>query len=139
MANGLKGFYIALGNSRRDAEMVSEIGNILGISLGFSSSQLVIQVSDVELHLELVLEFNENTEQAKNYESLLQVNDVPVVVQEQEDQLGNREIAVMVPEESLDEAHVIIESQDAYDDFYDFALEDEDESDFDSDVFEDDF
>ena len=87
----------------------------------------------------VVVSFAEDMEQAKDYESLLKVNDVPVVVQEQEDQLGNREIAVMVPEESLDEAHVIIESQDAYDDFYDFALEDEDESDFDSDVFEDDF
>jgi len=29
--------------------------------------------------------------------------------------------------------------QDAYDDFYDFALEDEEEEDFDGDLFEDDF
>jgi len=45
----------------------------------------------------------------------------------------------MVPEEFLDEAHVVIESQDAYDDFYDLALEDEEETDFDSDLFEEDF
>ena len=42
----------------------------------------------------------------------------------------------MVPEDFLDEAHVIIESQNAYDDFYDFAIEDED---FASDLFEDEF
>ena len=33
----------------------------------------------------------------------------------------------MVPEDYLDEAHVIIESQGAYDDFYDFALEDDED------------
>jgi hypothetical protein len=46
----------------------------------------------------------------------------------------------MVPEEFLDEAHVVIESQDAYDDFYDFSLDDEEDSsdDFDPDVFEED-
>ena len=47
----------------------------------------------------------------------------------------------MVPEECLDEAHVVIESQDAYDDFYDFALEDESDIDteLDNDFLEDDF
>jgi len=44
----------------------------------------------------------------------------------------------MVAEEFLDEAHVIIESQQAYDDFYDFAIE-EDEGDFDDDFFEDEY
>ena len=95
--------------------------------------------SQAELHGYVVVTFAEDLEQAKDYESLLKVNDVPVVVEEQEDQMGNREIAVMVPEEFLDEAHVIIESQDAYDDFYDLAMDDEDETDFDSDIFEDDF
>ena len=46
----------------------------------------------------------------------------------------------MVPEEYLDEAHVIIESQDAYDDYYDFASEEtEDVSDPDGPFFEDEF
>lgn len=43
----------------------------------------------------------------------------------------------MVPEEYLDEAHVVIEAQDAYDDFYDLTMDDEDGSDFDSDLLED--
>ena len=93
----------------------------------------------VELHGYVVVTFAEDLDQARDYESLLKVNDVPVVIEEQEDQMGNREIAIMVPDEFLDEAHVIIESQDAYDDFYDLAMDDEDESDFDSDIFEDDF
>lgn len=87
----------------------------------------------------VVVTFAEDLDQARDFESLLKVNDVPVIVEEQKDQLGNSEIAVMVPEEFLDEAHVIIESQDAYDDFYDFAVEDEDDEEFGADAFDDDF
>lgn len=42
--------------------------------------------------------------------------------------LGEPCITVLVPEENLDEAHVIIESQDTYDDIYDMGM-DEDEED----------
>ena len=87
----------------------------------------------------VVVTFADDIEQARDYESLLRTNEVPVEITEQADQMGNREIAVMVPDEFLDEAHVIIESQDAYDDFYDLALEDDNEEEFDSDIFEDDF
>ncbi len=94
--------------------------------------------AQAELHGYVVVTFADDIDQAKNYESLLKASDIPVEVTEQADQMGNREIAVMVPDEFLDEAHVIIESQDAYDDFYDFAVdEDEDEDDFDSDIFDD--
>ena len=95
--------------------------------------------SQAKLHGYVVVTFADDTEQARDYESLLKANEVPVEVAEQADQMGNLEIAIMVPDEFLDEAHVIIESQDAYDDFYDLALDDEDETDFDSDIFEDDF
>jgi hypothetical protein len=79
-------------------------------------------------------------EQAKEYESLLEANGIPTTIKERgEESADTKGIAVMVPEDYLDEAHVVIESQDAYDDFYDFALEDEDEDDFDSELFEDDF
>ena len=46
---------------------------------------------------------------------------------------------MLVPEESVDEAHVVIESQDAYDDFYDFALDEQDDSDLGAEFFDDDF
>jgi hypothetical protein len=90
----------------------------------------------------VVVTFAEDLAQAKEYETLLRVNDIPSIIKEQIDQsLGTKSIAIMVPEDSLDEAHVVIESQDAYDDFYDFALEDETETgaDFDSDLFEEEY
>ncbi len=81
--------------------------------------------------------FADSADQAKDYEAVLKSNDIPVIIREQDEQKTNgKVIAVMVPEDFLDEAHVVIESQDAYDDFYDLALEDEDEGDIDSDFFD---
>jgi hypothetical protein len=88
----------------------------------------------------VVVNFAENMEQAREYKTLLEVNDVAAIISEhQEQSLGSREIAVMVPEDFLDEAHVIIESQHAYDDFYDYTVEDEEDGDFDDELFEEDF
>lgn len=90
----------------------------------------------------IIVTFAEDMEQAKEYETLLEANGIPATIKEQGGESADTDgIAVMVPEDYLDEAHVVIESQDAYDDFYDFALEDEDEDegDFDSELFEDDF
>jgi len=87
-----------------------------------------------------IVAFVDDLEQAREYETLLRVNDIPAVIKEQLDpSISSKGIAIMVPEDFLDEAHVVIESQDAYDDFYDLALEGEDEGDFDHNVFEDDF
>jgi len=88
----------------------------------------------------VVVTFAEDLEQAREYKTLLEVNDVSAIISEQQEQsLDSKEIAVMVPEDFLDEAHVIIESQQAYDDFYDYALEDEENGDFDDELFEEDF
>ncbi|MHC4286466.1 MAG: putative signal transducing protein [Planctomycetota bacterium] len=98
------------------------------------------QKSQTEMQDFVVVTFVDDLEQAKEYESLLKTNDIPAVINEQSEQSsGKQGIAVMVPEDFLDEAHVVIESQNAYDDFYDFALEDEADEDFDSDLFEDEF
>jgi hypothetical protein len=79
-------------------------------------------------------------EQAKEYETLLRLNDIPALIKEQFDPSGeNKGFAIMVPEDYLDEAHVVIESQDAYDDFYDLALDDDSDLDFDADMFDDEF
>ncbi len=81
--------------------------------------------------------FADSADRAKDYETILESNDIPVIIKEQDEQEANgKVIAVMVPEDFLDEAHVVIESQDAYDDFYDLSLEDEDEGDFDSVLFD---
>ncbi len=96
------------------------------------------QKSQTKLKELVVVTFAEGLEQAKDYETLLKNNDIPAMVREQHEQSESAKgIAVMVPEDFLDEAHVVIESQDAYDDFCDFALEDEDNDDLDSDLFED--
>jgi hypothetical protein len=88
----------------------------------------------------VVVAFAEDINQAEEYKVLLDTNDIPAVISEQEETtIGSKEIAVMVPEEFLDEAHVVIESQQAYDDFYDFALDDETDGEFDSELFEDEF
>ena len=82
----------------------------------------------------------DDMEQAREYETLLRLNDIPAVVKEQIDPSGNKTgIALLVPEDYLDEAHVVIESQDAYDDFYDFALDEDTDTDFDADEFDDEF
>jgi len=98
------------------------------------------QKSRTKLKDFVVVTFVEDMEQAKNYETLLKSNDISAIIREQspEESQDSKGIAVMVPEDFLDEAHVIIESQDAYDDFYDLAME-EGEEDIDSDVFGDDF
>jgi hypothetical protein len=100
------------------------------------------QKSQAKVQGFVVVAFANDLEQAKEYESLLKVNDIPVLIDQQYEQsTGIKEIAVMVPEDCLDEAHVVIESQDAYDDFYDLAVEGEEEedADFDSDLFDDNF
>jgi hypothetical protein len=80
----------------------------------------------------------DDMEQAKEYETLLRLNDIPALVKEQVDPSGNKTgIAILVPEDFLDEAHVVIESQNAYDDFYDFTMDEDEDVDFDEDMFDD--
>jgi hypothetical protein len=98
------------------------------------------QKSQTKLQELVVVSFAEDFERAKDHETLLKNNDIPAIIKPQdEESTGKTGFAVMVPEEFIDEAHVIVESQDAYDDFYDFALEDEADSEFESDLFEDEF
>lgn len=84
--------------------------------------------------------FAETEEQAKDYQALLGSNDIEATIKKEQPDpaTGAVSFAVMVPEESADEAYVVIESQDAYDDFYDTAVED-DQDEFGADIFEEDF
>jgi hypothetical protein len=87
----------------------------------------------------VVVAFVDDVEQAKEYETLLRLNDIPAVIREQLDGgADGKAVAVMVPEDFLDEAHVVIESQDAYDDLCDYTMEEEDDLDFESDLLDDD-
>jgi hypothetical protein len=81
-------------------------------------------------------------DQAREYETLLRINDIPAVIKEKLDPSGDNNVAILVPEDNLDEAHVVIESQDAYDDFYDFSddePETEDEMDIEADCDDEDY
>ncbi len=84
----------------------------------------------------------DDIEQAKEYEALLRASDIPAVTKKQNDHEydESKPFAILVPENYLDEAYTVIESQYAYDDFYDLSLdEDEDDDmDFDADLPEDD-
>ena len=91
------------------------------------------------MHEFVVVTFAKDWEQAKDYETLLKNNDIPAVIKEQDQDSENNGIAVLVAEDFIDEAHVVIESQDAYDDFYDLAVDQEDETGFDGNFFDEDF
>jgi hypothetical protein len=72
--------------------------------------------------------FAEDMELAQEYKRLLNEGDIPAAIKTQPDTTGSFPgIAVMVPEDYLDEAHVLIESQGAYSDFYDMVFEEQDD------------
>jgi len=86
----------------------------------------------------VVVAFLEDMDEAREYETLLRLNDIPVVVKEHNDNgLEGKTIAIMVPEDYLDEAHVVIESQDAYDDLCDFTMDEDEDLDFGADDLDD--
>ncbi len=83
--------------------------------------------------------FAEDKDLARQYKKLLNENDIPAGVRSQHDPaLSYQGIAVLVPEEYLDEAHIIIESQSSMGDFYDTAFNEDDYCDDATDVFGDD-
>ncbi len=86
----------------------------------------------------VIVTFTEDSEQAKEYELLLKASEIPALVKEPHGETESSGFAVMVPEDFIDEAHVIVESQDAYDDFCDYAMDDEEDA-FGNDFFDDDF
>jgi hypothetical protein len=85
--------------------------------------------------------FAGDVEQARQYRKVLRQNEIPAVIKKDAaGGMGGQGVAVMVPEDFLDEAHVLIESQNAYDDFYDLAFEDGDDIEpLDGELIEDDF
>jgi hypothetical protein len=79
-------------------------------------------------------------EQAQECQIMLKSNDIPAIIKDHQDKLMDTTgFAVMVPENFADEAQVIIESMDIYDDFSDFALEDEDSDGFDGNLYDEEF
>ena len=83
--------------------------------------------------------FAEDLDLAKQYKKLLNDNNIPSAIKTQSESSSSFPgIAVMVPEDFLDEAHVLIESEGSYNDFYDMVFHDQDYDEFD-DEYDDDF
>ena len=70
--------------------------------------------------------FAEDMELARQYQELLEDNEIHTKIKRQPNMAegGFSDIAIMVPEESLDEAHALISERINYDDFFDMAFED---------------
>jgi hypothetical protein len=68
--------------------------------------------------------FAEDLELAKEYKEMLAGHDIPAAIKRQPEmaQSGFSDIAILVPEDLLDEAHDLISQQAACDDFFDMAF-----------------
>jgi hypothetical protein len=85
----------------------------------------------------VVVAFAKSEEEAKDYEALLRHDNIPATVKQQiQKDESSANFAVMVPEEFADEAYVIVESHDTYDDFYDMEIDEEEDL---EDAFDDNF
>jgi hypothetical protein len=97
------------------------------------------QSSEVSLKEFVTVAFAEDMDLAKEYKKLLNDENIPAAIKAQSDSPdGFLGIAVMVPEDHLDEAHVLIESQGAYGDFYDVVFHDQPGDDCEDDSYEED-
>ncbi len=82
--------------------------------------------------------FAEDMDLAKQYKKVLNENEIPAAVRSKSDPALNYQgVAVLVPEDFLDEAHVIIESQASMGDFYDMAFLDDEYDEFNEESYED--
>ncbi len=84
--------------------------------------------------------FAEDMELAKQYKKLLNEDEIPVAIKaptaaDSSEHLPG--IAVMVPEDNLDEAHLLIESQGSYGDFYEMVFRENENEDMDDEFYDD--
>lgn len=95
--------------------------------------------SDATVKEFVTVAFAEDKDLAKQYKKLLNDSEIPAAIKTQPNPNTTFPgIAVMVPEDHLDEAHQLIESQGSNDSFYDLAFDDSgyDEDDLDADLYE---
>ena len=73
--------------------------------------------------------FAEDMELAKQYKEMLAAHEIPVAIKRQPEMAKNgfSDIAILVPESFLDEAHSLISEEASYDDFFDMVFGDMDE------------
>ncbi|MBC8378692.1 MAG: hypothetical protein H8E62_05910 [Planctomycetes bacterium] len=75
----------------------------------------------------ITVAFAEDMDLAKQYKQMLTDHEIPVAIRRQPEmaQNGFSDIAILVPESLLDEAHTLISEQSSYDDFFDMAFRDD--------------
>lgn len=83
----------------------------------------------------ITVAFAEDAELAEDYRNLLRENDIYVVVKEPDSESASQSFgyAIMVPENKIDDAHVLIESRGPHHDFFDSLFQDDDLGDPDDD------
>lgn len=71
--------------------------------------------------------FAEDMELAKQYQELLETNEISVKLKRQPEMAENgfSDIAILVPEELLDEAHSLISERANYEDYFDMVFNDQ--------------
>ena len=73
----------------------------------------------------ITVAYAEDMDLAKQYKKMLSDEDIPVAIKESHDTATHFSgVAVMVPEDYMDEAHLLIQSQTSYD-FYESAFQDD--------------
>ena len=78
----------------------------------------------------VIVALAEDMEEAGEIRFLLKAGDIPAIIKEQHG-TEERGVAVMVPEEFMDEAQLIVESRNSYDEIYEPDVEEDDyEEDF---------
>jgi hypothetical protein len=98
-----------------------------------------MQKSETKLKDFVIVTYAQDVEQARDFETLLKNNGIPVSTREEDEEAEEHGFAIMVPEDLLDEAHIVVESQDVYDDVFELSMGDEDGYDCEDDYYDDNF
>ncbi|MCI0499356.1 MAG: hypothetical protein L0Y36_06725 [Planctomycetales bacterium] len=93
------------------------------------------------VHAQVTVAFAEDMDLARQYQQLLEKNQIPAVIKRQAEMAHNgfSDIAIVVPEDLLDEAHALISQQVEGDDFFDMAFNDPNYEEFDGVTYNDEF
>ena len=75
----------------------------------------------------ITVAFAEDMDLAKQYKQMLAEHEIPVLIRRQPEmaQNGFSDIAILVPESLLDEAHSLISEQASYVDFFDMMFDED--------------
>ena len=98
------------------------------------------KLNEVALEELVTVAFAEDMELAKQYKEMLNENSIPAIIKKNASSTPDvAAIAILVPEDDLDEAHIMIAQQGVMADFYGMALSENSYEDIDADFYETDY